>query len=542
MSELQREFTKWSTVSYAISILGVLGSVPATFNIPISSGGPATAVWCWLFGSCMAMLISASVSELVSAYPTAGGMYFVCKHVVPSRHVPIWSWIVGWCNFVGQAAGVSALAYTVSQMLLAAISMNSRLEGDRYQFSPTAGQTVVLALALLVLMGAICSLTTKSLHRIVCWFAPINVVASIGICITLLVLTPNKHHPLWVFTHFTDGSGWGSKTFSFLLGFLSVAWTMTDYDGTTHMSEETHDAAILGPLAINTAVLSSGLLGWLLTITFCICLGDLESTINTPTGMPVAQIFLNAAGQKWGTFMWFFVILVQFFTGISAMLACTRMAYAFARDGGFPMSELWSEVNEYTQTPLNAVWLVVAFCSLLDCIALGRQQTIVAIFSLTAPALDLSYIAVIIARLYYASEVDFIPGPFTLGSWGKTINIISAIWVLFISVILFFPPKWPITGENMNYAIFVAIGMAFFALSWWWAGAGGTYSGPRTTEGFEPVAGDEEDPEEVEAEREQVVGAVKPHSSRPRIYESDEGSEVSTDSEDVLDTERVRWD
>jgi amino acid transporter len=107
------------------------------------------------------------------------------------------------------------------------------------------------------------------------------------------------------------------------------------------MSEETHDAAILGPLAINTAVLSSGLLGWLLTITFCICLGDLESIINTPTGMPVAQIFLNAAGQKWGTFMWCFVILVQFFTGISAMLACTRMAYAFARDGGFPMSEYW---------------------------------------------------------------------------------------------------------------------------------------------------------------------------------------------------------
>jgi hypothetical protein len=48
--------------------------------------------------------------------------------------------------------------------------------------------------------------------------------------------------------------------------------------------------------------------------------------------------------------------------------------------------------------------------------------------------------------------------------------------------------------------------------------------------------------EEVEAGREQVVGAVKPHSSRPRIYESDEGSGVSTDSEDVLDTERIRWD
>jgi amino acid transporter len=59
------------------------------------------------------------------------------------------------------------------------------------------------------------------------------VLASIGICIALLVLTPDKHNAKWVFTHVTDGSGWGSKIFSFLLGFLSVAWTMTDYDGTT---------------------------------------------------------------------------------------------------------------------------------------------------------------------------------------------------------------------------------------------------------------------------------------------------------------------
>lgn len=49
--------------------------------------------------------VGMAVSELVSAYPTAGGMYFVTKQVVPERHVPMWSWIVGWCNFLGQAAG-----------------------------------------------------------------------------------------------------------------------------------------------------------------------------------------------------------------------------------------------------------------------------------------------------------------------------------------------------------------------------------------------------------------------------------------------------
>ena len=58
--ELRREFNKWSTVSYAISILGVLGSVPATIGSPLASGGPATAVWAWFIGSVMAMCIASS--------------------------------------------------------------------------------------------------------------------------------------------------------------------------------------------------------------------------------------------------------------------------------------------------------------------------------------------------------------------------------------------------------------------------------------------------------------------------------------------------
>ena len=38
----------------------------------------------------------------------------------------------------------------------------------------TAGQTLVLALVTLGAMGCVCSLTTRSLHRVVTWFAPIN--------------------------------------------------------------------------------------------------------------------------------------------------------------------------------------------------------------------------------------------------------------------------------------------------------------------------------------------------------------------------------
>jgi hypothetical protein len=51
------------------------------------------------------------------------------------------------------------------------------------------------------------------------------VIASVGICVALLVLTPDKRNAKWVFTEVTDGSGWGSRGFSFLLGYtISIAF------------------------------------------------------------------------------------------------------------------------------------------------------------------------------------------------------------------------------------------------------------------------------------------------------------------------------
>lgn len=61
---------------------------------------------------------------------------FCHKHVVPPDQVPIFAWIQGWCNLLGQTAGVSSVAYTVSQMLLACVSMNSELIDGSYSYSP----------------------------------------------------------------------------------------------------------------------------------------------------------------------------------------------------------------------------------------------------------------------------------------------------------------------------------------------------------------------------------------------------------------------
>ncbi|MCJ1388003.1 hypothetical protein MMC18_000847 [Xylographa bjoerkii] len=209
-------------------------------------------------------------------------------------------------------------------------------------------------------------------------------------------------------------------------------------------------------------------------------MSDYDGILASPTGLPAAQIFLNAGGRTGGTIMWFWVILIQFFTGCAAMLADTRMAYAFARDDALPFSGIWCKVNAYTRTPINAVWLVVFFSSCLNLIGIGSTQTVVAIFNITAPALDLSYIAVIIAHLVYEHRVKFVEGPYTLGALGKPINAVAICWVSFISVVLFFPTARPVTAANMNYAVAVAGFIALFSLSWWWIGARKKYTGPRT--------------------------------------------------------------
>jgi amino acid transporter len=91
----------------------------------------------------------------------------------------------------------------------------------------------------------------------------------------------------------------------------------------------------------------------------------------------------------------------------------------------------------------------VIFSSALNLIAIGSTETATAIFNITAPALDVSYISVILAHMIYKHRVKFIEGPFTLGRWGTPINIISVMWVIFISTVLFFPPTKPVTAANM---------------------------------------------------------------------------------------------
>jgi hypothetical protein len=58
----------------------------------------------------------------------------------------------------------------------------------------------------------------------------------------------------------------------------------------------------------------------MLNVTFGFCIGDVNATLSSPLGNPVAQIFFNAHGTKAALAMWFWAVLIQFFTGMEVFL------------------------------------------------------------------------------------------------------------------------------------------------------------------------------------------------------------------------------
>jgi hypothetical protein len=139
---------------------------------------------------------------------------------------------------------------------------------------------------------------------------------------------------------------------------------------------------------------------------------------------------------------------------------CPRYKYLTKREtphhAGFPDNGYFGHVSGWTQTPLRAIWLTTLMSILPGLLDFASPVAANAIFSLTAMALDISYIIPIALRRIFQHhpEVRFKPGPFYLGDgllgWAMNLNCI--LWTLFVSVIFSLPTYLPVTSNTMNYS------------------------------------------------------------------------------------------
>src|SRR5207248_4071729 len=71
----------------------------------------------WPLVTVFVLAISASMAEIASAYPTAGGLYYWASRMKNKN----WGWWTAWLNLIGQFAIVAGINYAAAGFLNATI-------------------------------------------------------------------------------------------------------------------------------------------------------------------------------------------------------------------------------------------------------------------------------------------------------------------------------------------------------------------------------------------------------------------------------------
>ncbi|SAM83401.1 related to UGA4-GABA permease-also involved in delta-aminolevulinate transport [Ustilago bromivora] len=456
--EFKREFSSLEVFGIAFSIMGVAPSIASTLIYSLPSGGPVSMVWGWLVGCFFISLTGLALGDLASSMPTSGGLYYWTYMLSGKEYRKFLCWTVGYANTLSTTSAVARV---------------------------------------LLLHAILTSIGTRALARLQTVSTVLCAGLAVAICIVLGITTPSEYRNTasYAFAGWYNETGW-SNVPAFLLAFLTSSWTIASYDSCVHISEEASNAAKAVPMGIFFSIVSSSILGFGIMIALAFNMGtDLAAVVNSEYGQPMATIILNSCGKTGFMVIWVFMIIVNSMMGASMNLASSRQIFAFSRDGALPFSNWVYRTNSYTLTPVNSAWWSSA-CSAIYCLlGLINSVAVGAVFSLSVIGASIAYVIPILARLM-APDERFMPGVWYLGDfWSKTVAWLSAIWLIFISIIVCMPSYVPVTAAaDMNYACVVTAATFIFSTGWYYFpkyGGVHWFSGPKSNIDDEKVVAHE---------------------------------------------------
>jgi amino acid permease (GABA permease) len=476
--ELRRRMSGFSNFAVSFTIISILSGCLTLYAFGMNTGGPAVIVWGWPFVGIMTLFVGLAMAEVCSSYPTAGGLYYWAAKVAP-RNGAAWSWFTGWFNFLGQVAVTAGIDFGAAFFLTAFLDL-------QWGFAATPAHTIWVYFGILLLHGVLNQFGVRLvalLNDVSVWWHILGVLIIVG----ALLFAPSHHQSAsFVFTHIVNNTGFSSTIYVVLIGLLLAQYTFTGYDASAHMTEETHQAETAGPRGIVMSIVVSLLAGWVLLIGVTFAIQNYTAELGSPTGVPPAQIFLDAAGSAGGKLLLLIVIGAQLFCGMSSVTANSRMIYAFSRDGALPLSGLWHRVNKRTRTPTNAIWLAAGLAFVLGLPYLWNYTAYAAVTSIAVIGLYIAYVMPTFLRLRRGES--FQRGPWHLGRWSRPIGITAVTWVGIITILFMLPQVWPVHWANFNYTVVAVAAVIGFAGIYWLVSARHWFTGPRVQGTAEELA------------------------------------------------------
>ncbi len=487
--ELERSWSGFQNFAISFTIISILAGCFTTYGQAFNNGGPVAISWGWPLISIPILMIGFCMSELVSAYPTAGGIYWWAARLGGAG----WGWFTGWFNLIGLVAVCASVDYGAATFLNTLFGLyDFDLFKGASDPSPFARGTFVLFLLILALHATINILGSHLVARVnsisVWWH-----VAGVAIVIGILVFVPAQHASFdYVFTHRINNSGFGGGMYWFYvlpLGFLLTQYTITGFDSCAHISEETQGASDAAAKGVWRSIFYSAVIGWFLLLAFTFAVSD-EAKVLDGGGSAIA-VFTAAMGTGASVKIIIFISAIgQLFCGNACLTSASRMTYAFSRDGAIPGWRLWSKVN-HRKMPVNAVFFMVFFAALLTVPTLfpNKDGVPIAFYAVVSVAVIGLYIAYVIPiYLRWRIGDDFEVGPWNNGRKYKWMNPLATVWVVIITIIFILPTvpagvpfSKDFSWQSVNYAPIVTGGVFIAVGLWWLLGAKHTFTGPKKT-------------------------------------------------------------
>ncbi|RDW71618.1 hypothetical protein BP6252_08181 [Coleophoma cylindrospora] len=464
--ELRRDWGLMHNFGISFSIISVITGITTLFQYGLNTGGPGVMSVGWIVVSFFTFIVALGMAEIVSAIPTSGGPYFWSAMLAPEKHSAFASWITGWFNLLGQVAVTTGISFGCAGLISTTATVKS-------SYVATPGKVIGIYAAILVSHGVVNTFGVHVLRYLNNTSILLHSVGVTAIAIAVLAKAPTHQSAKFVFATFYDGTGdpgWSvraSPAYVAVCGVLMSQYTITGFDASAHLSEETRKASWSAPLGVISSVGFSAIFGFFVLVAFLFSIQDFDTVVGAT--QPVLQIFIDCFGDDGAVVLMCLVIICVWHCGLFSMTSNSRMMFAFSRDGGIP--NFFNHVDLKFRSPIRTVWLAATLSFCLALPSLGSSVAFSAATSIATIGLYISYGIPIFIGLIYHREFTARKGPFNLGVFSRPIAFVGCCWIMFLTVVFCLPTANPVSSQTLNYTV-VAVGIiAVFSVGSWviWA-------------------------------------------------------------------------
>jgi amino acid transporter len=500
--ELFRSMGGFSNFAISFSIISILTGAVILYDYGLAWAGTAAVMIGWPLVTIFVLAIAASMAELASAYPTAGGLYYWASKMKNKN----WGWWTAWLNLIGQFAIVAGIDYAAAGFLNATIV--DRITGGVFNTTEIIpgilnGQLVTMGVILAIQLALnIAGINLVALLNQVSVWWHIGIVAIVVVLIfvtgkpdqsglTLFQIQPQDQAGSWNNNLGFINLQYGPATsypvlLAFFFSLLLANWTYTGYDASAHVAEETVGARMASAWGVFLSVAVSAVVGYIFLVALTTHLPSLSTlfpaTLETPVqagasqyyfggGVAVIDILKYNLGQI-GDILAAGIAIAMWFCGLASLAAAGRMLFAFSRDDGIPASGWLKRVSRRYRTPANSL-VAVAVVAWLFTVAAFIVGTGTAIVIITAISTIFLYAAYGLVIYLGATTGEWRQHRvWSLGRWSKPVAYLAVFWVVVLMVLFSFP-----TSGNISWPFMLGIVVLLLVYYFGWARA--RFQGPK---------------------------------------------------------------